>query len=78
MKTERKVMVTGTSNTPQLASKVKSYHVKTKSLSDLNQSSSQRQVTGDPSWNAKVMILSSLLPGENSSNHCDTFRGGSP
>jgi hypothetical protein len=57
-------LISGTTNTPQLASRVRSYHVKTKSLSDLNQSSSQG---GDPSWNTKVMILSSLLPGGDSS-----------
>jgi hypothetical protein len=58
-------LISGTTNTPQLASRVRSYHVKTKSLSDLNQSSSHG---GDPSWNTKVMILSSLLPGGGESS----------
>jgi hypothetical protein len=61
-------LISGTTNTPQLASRVRSYHVKTKSLSDLNQSSSHREGGGDPSWNTKVMILSSILPGGGESS----------
>ena len=60
-------LISGTTNTPQLASRVRSYHVKTKSISELNQSSSHREGGGDPSWNTKIIILSSLLPGGESS-----------
>jgi hypothetical protein len=57
-------LISGTTNTPQLASRVRSYHVKTKSLSDLNQSSCHRDGGGDPSWNTKVMVLSSKQEGK--------------